>query len=138
VNISSVFGIVGWPNHGTYCAAKFAVRGFTEALRHELRGTEVRAVCVHPGGIKTNIVANSRFHHDVIGAGKADAAAHFAKMARTTADEAAAVILKGVEKGKGRILIGTDAWAIDRVQRSAPESYFGLLAKLAPSPEVKS
>ncbi len=62
VNTSSVFGLIGWPNQSAYCASKFAVRGFTESLRHELRGTGVRAASVHPGGIKTNILRNARYH----------------------------------------------------------------------------
>ncbi len=62
VNTSSVFGLVGIPTQSAYCTSKFAVRGFTESLRAELRGTGVRAVTVHPGGIKTNIARNSRFH----------------------------------------------------------------------------
>jgi len=132
VNVSSVFGIVGWPMHGTYCAAKFAVRGFTETLRHELVGTGVRAVTVHPGGIKTNIVRNSRYHRDHGGAGKDKAVEIFDKIARTSAEEAADVIVDGVRKGKQRILIGADARVIDSVQRLAPEDYFGVMSRFAP------
>src|SRR5687767_12973600 len=64
VNTSSVFGLIGWPTQATYNATKFAVRGFTEALRHELRDTGVNAVSVQPGGVATNIVRNARFHVD--------------------------------------------------------------------------
>ncbi len=62
VNTSSVFGLVGIPFQSAYCTSKFAVRGFTESLRHELRGTGVRAVTIHPGGVKTNIARNARYH----------------------------------------------------------------------------
>ena len=63
-------GLAGVPNQSAYCSAKFAVRGFTEALRHELRGTGVSAVTVHPGGINTNIVRNARFRKDPEGRGR--------------------------------------------------------------------
>ena len=62
VNTSSVFGLVGIPFQSAYCTSKFAVRGFTESLRHELRGTGVHAVTIHPGGVKTNIARNARYH----------------------------------------------------------------------------
>ena len=68
VNVSSVFGLIGYPTQSAYCASKFAVRGFTESLRHELRGSAVRAITVHPGGVRTNIVENARFHVDDLGA----------------------------------------------------------------------
>jgi NADP-dependent 3-hydroxy acid dehydrogenase YdfG len=70
VNTSSVFGLVGMPNQSAYCSAKFAVRGFTDSLRQELRGTGVRAINVHPGGINTNIVRNARFRKDPNGGGR--------------------------------------------------------------------
>lgn len=69
VNTSSVYGLAGVPNQSAYCSAKFAVRGFTDALRQELRGTGVSAVNVHPGGINTNIVRNARFRNDPEGRG---------------------------------------------------------------------
>ena len=129
VNISSVFGLVGWPNHGTYCAAKFAVRGFTEALRHELRGTGVRSVCVHPGGIKTNIVRNSRYLKDHDGKIQREGAiALFDLIARTSPELAAKTIIKGLERGSSRILIGPDAAAIDFVHRLFPARYTGVFA----------
>jgi NADP-dependent 3-hydroxy acid dehydrogenase YdfG len=127
INISSVFGLVGWPNHGTYSAAKFAVRGFTEALRHELRGTKVRSICVHPGGIKTNIVRNSRYFKDHDGKIQRDGAAElFEKIARTTPEQAANTILRGIERGSTRILIGGDAVGISLVSRLLPMRYFGV------------
>ena len=64
VNTSSVFGLMGFPTQSAYCASKAAVKGFTEALRHELRDSNVGAICVHPGGVSTNIVRNARFHVD--------------------------------------------------------------------------
>ena len=70
MNTSSVFGLAGIPFQSSYCAAKFAVRGFTDSLRHELRGTGVRAVTVHPGGIKTNIARSAKIHEDPRGEGR--------------------------------------------------------------------
>lgn len=131
VNVSSVFGIIGVPTQSAYNASKFAVRGFTEALRQELEieGSKVSCSCVHPGGIKTNIARNARMSAGgALGRDKQSSADNFDKVARTTADEAARVILDGVKANKRRILIGADAYAIDRVQRSFPTLYQKALA----------
>ena len=135
VNVSSVMGLVGYQMHGTYCASKFAVRGFTESLRYELRGTGVLAACVHPGGIKTNIVRNSRFRADVGEINHDEAVNFFARIARTTAEEAAETIANGVEAKKVRILIGADAVAIDTAQRLLPASYQGFFDTVGPRPK---
>ncbi len=128
VNISSVFGLIGVPTQGAYNAAKFAVRGFTEALRHELRDTKVRAISVHPGGIRTNIARAARFHRDPFGnTDHADSAARFDRLARTSPEKAAEATLKGIEKGSPRVLIGADAAFIDRVQRLMPEGYHAVI-----------
>lgn len=125
VNLSSVFGIIAVPTQGSYNAAKFAVRGFTEALRHELEGTGVSAICVHPGGIKTNIAATSRFYVDPAGlSNRETAAAGFAKMARTTPAQAAQTIVDGIERGSKRVLIGSDARLVDIIQRLMPVNYW--------------
>lgn len=124
VNISSVFGIIGVPTQSAYNAAKFAVRGFTEALRLELKDTNVRAISVHPGGIRTNIARASRFYKDPLGNSDHDSmAARFEKLARTTPEKAAETIVRGIEKGSPRVLIGADAVLIDKIQRLLPESY---------------
>jgi len=124
VNLSSVFGIIGVPTQSAYNAAKFAVRGFTEALRHELKDTQVRAISVHPGGIRTNIVRDGRFYQDPFGrTDKGRVVQRFARAARTTPEQAAATIVRGIEKGSPRVLIGADARMIDRLQRLMPESY---------------
>jgi short-subunit dehydrogenase len=124
VNISSVFGIIGVPTQSAYNAAKFAVRGFTEALRHELKDTKVRAISVHPGGIRTNIARAARFHVDPTGAtDRAGSVARFDRLARTSPEKAAAAIVRGLERGAPRVLIGADAVIIDKLQRLMPESY---------------
>jgi len=130
VNTSSVFGLVGMPGQSAYCAAKFAVRGFTDALRQELRGTGVTAVNVHPGGIKTNIVRNGRLHNDPEGRPREQLVAEFDAIAMTTPDKAAEVIQNGVERGKARILVGPDAYLFDALGRLAPTRYFDVLSVL--------
>ena len=123
-NVSSIFGIVGWPLQGVYNASKFAVRGFTEVLWRELKGTGVRAVSIHPGGIKTNIVRSMRFRRGVGPTANHDTTVRlFDKMARTTPAQCAATILKGLDKGERRILIGPDAVTLDRLQRASPSGY---------------
>ncbi|MCW3010667.1 MAG: short-chain dehydrogenase/reductase [Solirubrobacterales bacterium] len=131
-NVSSVFGLIGFPTQSAYCASKFAVRGFTESLRHELRGTDVRAVAIHPGGIRTNIVANARFHvDDQGGTDHAKMNEDFKKLARTTPAKAAETIHTGIEKGKSRIMIGPDAVALSLLTRVAPVRYYGVIDKLS-------
>jgi NAD(P)-dependent dehydrogenase (short-subunit alcohol dehydrogenase family) len=133
VNVSSVFGLIGWPTQSAYCASKFAVRGYTESLRHELRDTGVRAITVHPGGIATRIVANSRFHVDDLGrTDKAELERDFAKVARTSPERAAATIQKGIEAGRDRILIGPDARALALLSRAVPVRYFNVIKRLEP------
>jgi NAD(P)-dependent dehydrogenase (short-subunit alcohol dehydrogenase family) len=128
VNISSVFGLVGIPTQSAYNAAKFAVRGFTESLRMELdmENGPVSCTCVHPGGIKTNIARNARMRDisSITGVDdKEQAVAQFEKLFRTTADDAARTIIKGVQGNQRRVLIGTDAQLIDKMQRSMPTLY---------------
>jgi NADP-dependent 3-hydroxy acid dehydrogenase YdfG len=135
VNVSSIFGIIALPTQSQYNAAKFAVRGFTESLRQEVKNSNLKVSCVHPGGIKTNIVVNGRMHASMIGEqSHAQQIEEFNKMARTTPAKAALTILNGVRKNKRRILIGQDAKFMDRLQRLFPEKYtdiFGALLKLA-------
>ncbi len=128
VNVSSVFGLIGVPTQSAYNASKFAVRGVTEALRQELEmeGGRVSCTSVHPGGIKTNIARNARMGAGVekITAADADKARRdFEKMFRTTPEEASQTILKGVKGNKRRVLIGSDARAIDSMQRLMPTAY---------------
>ncbi|MFL6164769.1 MAG: SDR family NAD(P)-dependent oxidoreductase [Ornithinibacter sp.] len=113
VNISSLFGLVGMPGQTAYNAAKFGVRGFTEALRQEMLVSRhpVQVTCVHPGGIRTAIARNARVtaSHD-----QAAAARHFdTKLARMTPDRAAEIILDGVLANKPRVVVGADAKVLD-------------------------
>ncbi len=132
VNTSSVFGLAGIPSQSAYCASKFAVRGYTESLRHELKGTGVRAITVHPGGIKTNIARNARIHSDPRGLGRSkdELADEFDALARTSPERAAKIIHAGVDAGKARILVGPDAYFFDILTRVTPTHYFTVLDKL--------
>ncbi len=133
VNISSVFGLMGIPSQSAYNAAKFAVRGFTEALRVELdiEKCGVSATTVHPGGIKTNIAKNARMDASVtdIGQDTEDATAEMEKLFITTPARAAKAIVRAVEKDKRRLLIGPDAWAISLLSKLPPGMYQGILAR---------
>ena len=134
VNLSSVFGIIAPAGQCAYSASKFAVRGFTEALRHELGGGNVCVSCVHPGGIQTPIARRSR-----IGAGTSESKREknierFERLARTPPEKAAARILLGVERSEPRILIGSDAYVIDIFQRLRPASYWKTLARKLEDP----
>jgi short-subunit dehydrogenase len=127
VNISSIFGLFSVPSQSAYNAAKFAVRGFTESLRQEMLngGLRVKVTCVHPGGIKTNIARNSE---QVEGLDHDDLASSFDKLARTSPQKAAEVILAGVEKDRARVLIGADAWVLDKLVRLTGSGYQRLVA----------
>jgi NADP-dependent 3-hydroxy acid dehydrogenase YdfG len=132
VNTSSVYGLVGMPTQSAYCAAKFAVRGFTDSLRQELRGTGVTAINVHPGGIDTNIVRNARFRQDPTGQGRSheQMVREFAAITMTQPPKAAKIIHRGVERGKARILVGPDAHMIDALARLAPTHYYDILTRV--------
>ena len=117
VNVSSVFGLIGVPTQSAYNAAKFGVRGFTEALRLELKieRSPVSCTVVHPGGVKTNIARSARM--DAAAAGGRDPVAGFEKIARTSPEAAAAAILGAVRKDKRRVVIGRDGRLIDLISR---------------------
>jgi short-subunit dehydrogenase len=121
INISSINGIMPNPNNGPYCAAKFAVKGYTETLAQEMHGTSIHVSCVHPGGIKTNIVRNSRMNRSMFDLTKEKAVNIYEEVLfRTTADNAAKNIISGIRRNKRRILVGADAKAIDLFTRFFP------------------
>jgi len=124
VNTSSIFGILAFPSQSAYNASKFAVRGYTEALRQELADTNIGVSCVHPGGVKTNIVKTSRYTPtDNEAPTKEEFAENFEQLAALTSDEAALEILRGVQKNKARILVGKDARLLTMISRIAPVNY---------------
>ncbi|HJZ19727.1 MAG TPA: SDR family NAD(P)-dependent oxidoreductase [Bradyrhizobium sp.] len=131
VNLSSLFGIIAPPGQTAYAAAKFAVRGFSESLRHELAmaNSPIKLSVVHPGGIATNIARNSRTGTGVTdNARRAESIERFDNAARTTPAVAAKTIADGIEANKQRILIGFDAKFIDVLQRLRPATYWKVLA----------
>jgi short-subunit dehydrogenase len=132
-NLSSIFGIIAPRGQSAYSAAKFAVRGFSESLRHELAIAEspVCLTVVHPGGVSTNIVRNSRTGSGVTdNERRAQLIDRFDQMAKTTPREAALRIIEGIEKNKPRVLIGSDARMLDRLQRLYPGTYQRVLTWL--------
>ena len=133
LNISSVLGLVGVPTQSIYNAAKFAVRGYTEALRQELDGSNIHICCVHPGGIKTNIARASRGGDP--GESADERARSFEKLARTTAESAAAQMIGAIQKRKKRLLIGADAKYLSFISRLFPVNYPRLLPQL-PTPDI--
>jgi NAD(P)-dependent dehydrogenase (short-subunit alcohol dehydrogenase family) len=128
-NLSSVFGMVAPAGQCAYATSKFAVRGFSEALRHELAGTNVGLSVVHPAGVKTAIARRGRLAAGVPESRKVDGIAALDRLSKSSPEQAAERILRGVERQEPRILIGTDARVIDVVQRAMPATYWRLMAK---------
>lgn len=131
VNISSVFGFIAPEEQTAYCASKFAVRGFTESLRHEYRGTNVFISSVHPGGVLTNIARNSKIGENTPQEWKQQGSKFFDKVARTTPEQAAETIVSGIKKKNPRILIGKDAKAISTFSRLFPKNYLSIIERIA-------
>ncbi|MCK1391633.1 SDR family NAD(P)-dependent oxidoreductase [Bradyrhizobium sp. 1] len=132
VNVSSIFGIIAPPGQSAYAAAKFAVRGFSESVRHELAvaGSPVKLSVVHPGGIATAIARNSRTGVGVTdNARRSQMIERFETAAKTTPKDAALRIIKGIEKNEPRILIGNDARFMDLLQRFRPGTYWAPLQR---------
>jgi short-subunit dehydrogenase len=132
VNLSSIFGIIAPPGQTAYCASKFAVRGFSESLRHELQmaASPVRLSVVHPGGVATNVARNSRTGSGITdNARRAESIERFDRIAKKTPAAAAARIIEGIERNEPRILIGSDARFMDLLQRFRPATYWAPLAR---------
>ena len=120
VNLSSVFGFFGPPGQTAYCASKFAVRGFSESLREELRSTPVKVTCVHPAGIATNVAVNARAGASTRADEQQAALERFKKVAQISPETAAQMIVEGILRDKDRVLIGRDAYRIDFISRLVP------------------
>lgn len=132
VNISSLFGLVSMPGQTAYNATKYAVRGFTEALREEMliNGHKVAVTCVHPGGIKTGISRNGRKTAGQDATRLDDLFDN--RLARMTAEKAAAIILKGALGNKPRVLVGIDAHLVHNFAKFTGARYQDVLARMAP------
>lgn len=131
INISSIFGVFSVPGQAAYNSAKFAVRGFTEALRQEmmLANHPVKVTTVHPGGIQTAIARNATVAE---GLDQAALAQSFDKLARTTPERAAQIILDGVSKNRARVLVGADAKILDAIVRITGSGYQRLFSAILP------
>ncbi len=132
VNISSIFAMLSMPTQGMYNAAKAAVRAFSDALREELRGTPVRVLCVHPGGIKTHIANNARIINASMVADTPEALrSNFTALAPTTPEQAAALLVRAIQTGRERLLIGPDAQVMDLLWRLFPTRAAGWMMRLS-------
>ena len=131
VNVSSIFGIIAPPGQTAYCASKFAVRGFSESLRHELAaaGSPVRVTLVHPGGVRTGIADNARAPTGASAAQVAAAQHAWRQLLRLTPEAAATRMLRGIEQREARVLVGDDAVRAAWVQRLLPVRYWALVAR---------
>jgi NAD(P)-dependent dehydrogenase (short-subunit alcohol dehydrogenase family) len=133
VNVSSVLGLIALSRHAPYNASKFAVKGFTEALRQEMaiEGNNIGVTCVHPGGVKTNIVRNARIPKSTSAKTtgfKLERETHeYEKGFRNTPEEAAQAVVHAIMKNSRRLLIGRDAVMIDVIQRLLPAQYQRIL-----------
>ncbi|WP_430910968.1 SDR family NAD(P)-dependent oxidoreductase [Methylobacterium sp. sgz302541] len=130
VNVSSLYGIVAPPGQAAYCASKFGLRGFSESLRHEHAGTGLGVTLVHPGGVATGIARNARLSKTLDPEKAERARKEFEKLLRQSPEDAAAAILRAIERRAPRAIVGRDAKAIALIQRLAPVGYWSVLARL--------
>lgn len=130
VNVSSLFGIISPTGQTAYSAAKFAVRGFSEALRHELQETDIGVTVVHPGGVATNIAKRARISDKVSREDLEAAQKRAAKTLRMPPPRAARIILDAAERNSPRVLVGMDAKVIETVQRLFPGRYWSIIKSI--------
>jgi short-subunit dehydrogenase len=136
VNVSSLFGLIGVPAQAAYCASKFAVRGFSEALRVEAANDGVQVTVVHPGGVKTNIAKNALYGPQENFSAVVESIEKNAL--KLSPEGAAAIIFKGVDARKARIIVGRDAGLIDRIQRFFPVLYPKVIRALGGKPFMEA
>lgn len=127
VNVSSLFGLIGVPRNGPYCATKFAVRGLSDTLWTELRDTRIGVTCVHPGGVRTNIVRNARLRDE---AERASTVEEFSRVARMSPERAAERIVRAIERNRFRLRLGPETYALDWLKRLFPAATQHLIARL--------
>jgi NADP-dependent 3-hydroxy acid dehydrogenase YdfG len=129
VNVSSIYGIITPPGQAAYSASKFAVRGFSNVLRHELEGSTVGISVVHPGGVATSIAKNARIPAGAPVEEVERGRKVMEKLLRMPPEQAAEIIVRGIEKRRARILVGSDAKAAALLERLAPVGYWNLIKK---------
>lgn len=130
INLSSLFGLVAPAGQTAYSASKFAVRGFSNALRHELKESNVSILVVHPGGVATAISDSARVPEDVDPNEVARQRRKMKKFLRMPPEEAASIIIKAIHKDKARVIVGKDAKFISLLERLLPVSYWSILSSL--------
>lgn len=131
INVSSVFGMIAPAGNAAYSASKFAVRGFTESLRHELQDTNVSVSCVHPVGVSTDIARRGRLGAAADSSAKEESVKFHSKVSKTTPESAARQIMRGIKRRSKRILVGRDARLIDMIQRTSPVNYMQIMDKIS-------
>jgi short-subunit dehydrogenase len=132
VNLSSVFGLISPPGQTAYSASKFAVRGFSNSLRHELGGSKVGVTVVHPGGVATSIADNARLPKGMPPEEVAQRKAIAKRALRMSPAAAGEIIVKGIERRSPRVLVGNDAKFLAFLERLAPISYWKIFSRLIP------
>jgi short-subunit dehydrogenase len=125
-NVLSDFALLGLPTKSAYCASKFAVRGFSEALRAELAGSSVGLTCAYPGPVATGLVERGRAWDTA----KQAAEARFVEANAIPVAKVARRIVRGIERGRARVLVGKETWAIDLATRLAPALTNTLVGRL--------
>ena len=129
VNVSSIYGIIAPPGQAAYAASKFAVRGLSNALRHELEGSTVGVSVVHPGGVATRIAKNARVPAGAPADDVERGRRTMEKLLRMPPEQAGEIIVRGIERRRARILVGSDAKAAALLERLSPVGYWNLLKK---------
>ncbi len=134
VNLSSIYGIISPPAETAYSASKFAVRGFSHSLRHELANSNIGVTVVHPGGVATSIADNARVPKDMPPAEVARRRALAKKALTMPPATAGEIIVQGIERRSARVLVGNDAKFLALLERLAPVSYWKIFARFIPKP----
>ena len=129
VNISSLYGLIAPPGNTAYVASKFAVRGFSESLRHELAGSTVGVTVVHPGGVATSIARNARLPANIDPVEADVRRKAFEALLRMPPEEAGEIVVRGAEHRRARVLVGADAKRVALIERLMPVNYWKLIGR---------
>lgn len=132
VNISSLYGLIAPPGNTAYVASKFAVRGFSESLRHELAGSAIGVTVVHPGGVATSIARNARLPASIDPVEAEVKRKAIEALLRMKPEKAGEIIVRGAENRRARVLVGADAKRVALFERLMPVSYWKLIGRSAP------
>jgi NAD(P)-dependent dehydrogenase (short-subunit alcohol dehydrogenase family) len=130
VNLSSLYGLISPPGQTAYSASKFAVRGFTQSLGHELKGSSIGVTVVHPGGVATAIARNARLPKGMAAEEARKRLEAVEKFLRLPPERAGEIIVEGIEQRKSRVLVGTDAKIMSVIERLLPVSHWNILRRL--------